>query len=90
MQDPIESQTACEASSVAGCSAVSVSVFEHPLGSLVCIDYNGQSLSLTVQEAQYLYEQLDDKLGQIPIDITPNANADGSAVADTVRRDVGD
>ena len=79
MKDTIVSPTACEASSGAGCSAVSVSVFEHPGGSLVCIDYNGQSLSLTVQEAQYLYEQLDDKLGQIPLDITPNPSSQTSA-----------
>lgn len=72
MKDTIVSPTACEASSGAGCSAVSVSVFEHPRGSLVCVDYNGQSLSLTVQEAQDLYEQLDDKLCQIPSEITKN------------------
>ena len=54
-----------------GCSAVSVTVSDHPRGCLVCIDHDGQCLYLTVQEAQDLFDQLADKLGQIPIGPIP-------------------
>lgn len=62
---------ACGPSPGPGCSAVSVTVLDHPRGCLVCIDYDEQCLYLTAQEAQDLYEQLGDKLGQIPIGPIP-------------------
>ena len=63
---------ACGPSPGPGCSAVSVTVSDHPRGCLVCIDHDGQCLYLTAQEAQDLFDQLDDKLGQIPIGPIPS------------------
>lgn len=71
VSNPPNHATTCGVSSAPGCSAVSVTVLDHPRGCLVCIDHDGQCLYLTAQEAQDLYEQLDDKLGQIPIGPIP-------------------